>query len=78
MEEIKLAQLLDDFRRVDDENINSVYLGYIQPETGDKPLLAHFKILPPREILVEATCSLMARHLGLPTPEPYLINLSSI
>lgn len=78
MEEIKIAQLLAGFRRIDDENINSVYLGYIQPETSDEPLLAYFKILPLREILVEATCSLMARHLGLPTPEPYLIIMDNV
>jgi hypothetical protein len=73
MDEIKIAELLPGFERVDDQNINSVYRGHIQPAKDDTPLLAYFKIIPPREVFVESVCSLLCRHLGLPTPEPYLL-----
>jgi hypothetical protein len=76
MDEIKIAELLPGFEKVDDQNINSVYRGHIQPEQDDVPLLAYFKIIPPREIFVESVCSLLCRHLGLPTPEPYLLIMS--
>lgn len=76
MDTIKIAELLSGFQKVDDENINSVYRGHIQPESSDEPLLAYFKIIPPREILVEAICSLIAKQLNLPTPEPYLLIMS--
>ena len=76
MDEIKIAELLPGFERVDDQNINSVYRGHIQPEQDDAPLLAYFKIIPPREVFVESVCSLLCRHLELPTPEPYLLIMS--
>lgn len=73
MEEIKVAQLLDGFSKFDDGNKNPVYKGYIQAESNDEPLSCFFKIVSKRELLVESVCSLMARHLNLPTPEPYLV-----
>lgn len=73
MEEIKVARLLDGFSKFDDENVNPVYKGYIQTEFSDEPLSCFFKIVSPRELLVESICSLMARDLNLPTPEPYLV-----
>ena len=76
MDEIKIAELLPGFEKVDDQNINSVYKGHIQPEQDDVPLLAYFKIIPPREVFVESVCSLLCSHLGLPTPEPYLLIMS--
>jgi hypothetical protein len=76
MDEIKIAELLPGFERVDDQNINSVYRGHIQPAKDDMPLLAYFKIIPPREVFIESVCSLLCRHLGLPTPEPYLLIMS--
>lgn len=76
MDTIKIAELLTGFVKIDDENINPVYFGHIQPESSDEPLLAYFKIIPPREVLVEAICSLIAKQLGLPTPEPYLLVMS--
>lgn len=76
MDEIKVAELLPGFIKVDDQNINPVYRGHIQPEQDDAPLLAYFKIIPHREVFVESVCSLLCRHLGLPTPEPYLLIMS--
>jgi len=76
MEEIKIAELLPGFDKVDDQNINSVYVGHVQPEQDDTPLLAYFKIIPPREVFIESVCSLLCSHLGLPTPQPYLLIMS--
>jgi len=76
MDEIKIAELLPGFEKVDDQNINPVYRGHIQPEQDDTPLLAYFKIIPPREVFVESVCSLLCRYLELPTPEPYLLIMS--
>ena len=76
MDEIKIAELLPGFEKVDDQNINPVYRGHIQPEQDDTPLLAYFKIIPPREVFVESVCSLLCRYLALPTPEPYLLIMS--
>lgn len=73
MDEIKIAELLPGFVKVDDQNINPVYRGHIQPAQDDAPLLAYFKIIPSREVLVESVCSLLCGHLGLPTPAPYLL-----
>lgn len=73
MEEIKIARLLDGFSKFDDGNVNPVYKGYIQTEFDDEPLSCFFKIVSKRDLLVESVCSLIARHLNLPTPEPYLI-----
>lgn len=73
MDEIKIAELLPGFVKVDEQNKNPVYKGHIQPEQDGAPLLAYFKIIPPREVFVESVCSLLCRHLGLPTPEPYLL-----
>lgn len=73
MEEIKIARLLDGFSKFDDGNVNPVYKGNIQTEFNDEPLSCFFKIVSKRELLVESVCSLMARHLNLPTPEPYLV-----
>jgi hypothetical protein len=76
MDEIKIAELLPGFVKVDDQNINPVYRGHIQPEQDDTPLLAYFKIIPPREVFVESVCSLLCSHLELPTPAPYLLIMS--
>ncbi|MDD2658464.1 MAG: hypothetical protein PHY54_02140 [Methylococcales bacterium] len=76
MDEIKVAELLLGFEKVDDQNINSVYRGHIQPEHDETPLLAYFKIIPPREVFIESVCSLLCSHLGLPTPKPYLLIMS--
>lgn len=76
MKQIKIAELLPGFEEVDDQNINPVYKGHIQPEQNDAPLLAYFKIIPPREVFVESVCSLLCTHIGLPTPEPYLLIMS--
>lgn len=76
MDEIKIAELLPGYVKVEENNKNPVYKGHIQPAFDDTPLLAYFKIIPPREVLVESVCSLLCGHLGLPTPTPYLLIMS--
>jgi hypothetical protein len=73
MDEIKVAELLPGFVKVDEQNKNPVYKGHIQPQLDDTPLLAYFKVIPPREVFVESVCSLLCSHLGLPTPKPFLL-----
>ncbi|MFZ2725178.1 MAG: HipA family kinase [Methylococcaceae bacterium] len=74
--EIKFAELLIGWDKVNHSNVNPVYKGFIQIEHDDAPISAYFKIIPSRELLVESICTLLGRWLGLPMPEPYLLIMS--
>jgi hypothetical protein len=76
IKQIKVADLLPGFETYKNGNRNPVYIGFVQPTDSEAPVNVYFKVLPARDVFVESICSLLANYLGLPTPEPYLINLN--
>lgn len=76
IKQINVADLLPGFNTYHNDNMNPVYIGFVQPVDLEEPVKVYFKILSGREVFIESICSLLAKYLRLPTPEPYLINLS--
>ncbi|ATX62725.1 hypothetical protein [Yersinia hibernica] len=71
MEHIEVATLLPGSKKFNESNINQTWKGHVK--TSADTVVVFAKLIPPREICVEAYCALLGRAMGIPIPKPYLI-----
>lgn len=73
IQEIKIAGLLPDARKLDISTSVPVYVGFAKPVDSEDEIRMYFKILSKRGVFIESICSLLAKFVGIPVPEPYLV-----
>ncbi|UAN57421.1 HipA family kinase [Serratia sp. JSRIV004] len=71
MESIEVATLLPGAKKFHESNINQTWKGHVKTNTDTVVVFA--KLIPPREICIEAYCALLGQALGIPIPKPFLI-----
>ncbi|MFY7998470.1 MAG: HipA family kinase [Candidatus Kapaibacteriota bacterium] len=59
----------------DNDNTQPTWQGTIRLSTQDE-INAYVKLLDARSLMVECICSILGRKLGLPIPEPFLVEIS--
>lgn len=57
-----------------DENINKTWRTQVRKTDGET-VSAFSKLIPPREIFIEAVCALIGRYIGIQIPKPILVLL---
>lgn len=57
-----------------DENINKTWRTQVRKMDGET-VSAFSKLIPPREIFIEAVCALIGRYIGIQIPKPILVLL---
>lgn len=73
IQEIKIAALLPNARKITVATSVPVYVGFAQPIDSDNEIRMYFKVLSKRAVFVESICYLLAKFVGVPVPEPYLV-----
>lgn len=71
MEQIQVATLLPGAQPFQDSNVNQTWKGHVRTNTDT--VVVYAKLIPAREICVEAYCALLGRAMGIPIPQPFLI-----
>lgn len=71
---IVLATLLPGAELLEDNSKNPVWKAPVKT-MDQKTEFVYLKLLEPRRIFAEAICAIIGRQIGLPIPEPILVNL---
>lgn len=71
---IVLGTLLPGAEQLEANSKNAVWKAPIKLKNGDTEFV-YLKILDYRKVFVEAICAIIGRQIGLPIPEPVLVNI---
>lgn len=74
MDSVKIGVMLPGATIFNDQNVNPTWRSHIR--THEKITVAFVKRIPFRELYIESVCALLGKNLGLPIPQPFIVQIT--